>query len=1131
MARCVLVLTALSWLMATTPLFAGEAKASFSKATIGRSLLVHDATTAITYSNAPALLAGLDGQVLEEYDDITLVEIHDTDKDTLKARGDDQSILVTLRDDFDRIFLNGRALDARDGDNGKIPPGEKEDPPYASNEHASWLIQFIGPIKTSWMELIKAAGVVPVQYIPMHAYIVGARESQIDAIAALPFIQWTSQMHRFLKPSIGHLEEKTVELWIELAQTDETKDAVELLAKMSEGEVESAPWSDTELRVQGVFRTEDIDLILAQPLVFGIAERPTIGLSDERAVLGLTDMVPSVGSPAPEAGKYKKWLSDLCPSCTNLKNDDFYIGIADTGLDGGDRVASGTLPGEEGSTDEHHDDLPKSRVAWGSSFEETTGNWNACNSTYKCPDTTNSKHDVLGHGTLVAGIAAGNPLSTGGKDADGFLWGLGVAPSAGLVITKINSVNIAKDVTPVMDVTRDARSLVTPHAYWQNFSLNQYANSVPIGNFCEKRYDGAYSILSRDFDFAVRDADDVMANNQQLTITTSSGNTHQQIPTSGWQPDACSFDLTLTLPPATAKNVIAVGGAESVRPDPWLCFGTRADSYMNLAMDAKHGTRFAGWYKPDLIAVTTSITSLLSNDKAITGEFCSPHSGTEPSIGETYLPSTGTSFAAPAGLGAAVLASRRFNSDPSAAKPALVKAMLIAGAKSMRGGKDRASLRVWKPSAAAYYPGNRILPTTANEHYYEIVAVGSAGYGKTGSTEPLLWPTNGTTIQDGSGTTAITWLDKGLEVTTLDIKGFPNSQQGFGQISLVDVLSDYPMRAFINQEHPVPVGGSWSDEYVVHDTSLPVRIALVWTDKPKMWESGALSPDPPLVNDLNLSAEVKQSGNCVGRYVGNVLGATEESTYFQTCTGGTHDSLNNAEIIRFFASGGQGNTTFTVKVASSSGEEDQDFGLVVWNAYDSGIVTPPPPTPSNFVATATSTTQVALTWSASPGATSYDWQRSSGVNDPYGTIVNQTTTSLSDGGRSPNTTYLYRVRARNSTGVSDWIVDPATTVLFTDPTLTAGLTLVKAAHVTELRQAVAAIRVAAGLNDAFTWSDNPIVAGTTLIRALHVTELRTALHEAWDALGLDGLGFTDGTLTPGVTVVKRVHIQELRDGV
>jgi hypothetical protein len=89
-----------------------------------------------------------------------------------------------------------------------------------------------------------------------------------------------------------------------------------------------------------------------------------------------------------------------------------------------------------------------------------------------------------------------------------------------------------------------------------------------------------------------------------------------------------------------------------------------------------------------------------------------------------------------------------------------------------------------------------------------------------------------------------------------------------------------------------------------------------------------------------------------------------------------------------------------------------------------------------------------------PGATSYDVQRSSGASDPYVTIATPAVNSYGDSGLTALTTYLYRVRARNGTGVSDWAVDPATTIVFTDPFLTAGVTLAKAAHISELWQAV-----------------------------------------------------------------------------
>ncbi len=1114
----------------STSLMADQAKKNFSKATVGRVRMGPPQNGPGAGEPAVALLAGLDGKVLELYDDIALVEIRNAHRSDLVGRGHQNAVAVTLHEDFDKVFLNGRTIDARDASGS--PPGEQADPPYVDDRQGTWLVQFIGPVKSEWLEALNAMGIVPVQYVPSHAYIVGARESEVREAANLPFVQWTSQMHRYFKPSIGAVsatfttasEVTTVELWIELVRSDETPDAVTTLESLSVDGIETEPWSEAELRVQGVFRTDDVAAILAEPLVFGLAERPTVELSDERSVLGVTNIVPSVGPPSPEAGKYKKWLSDLCSACTNLQADGFYVGIADTGLDGGDRAASGTIAGEKASSDLHRDELAKSRIVWGRSFAPTvfTGAQTWSNCVVSCPDTTNSKHDTYGHGTLVAGMAAGDPSPTGGTDSGGYFLGLGVAPSAGLLITKIDPVAITRRANPVWDVTRDARSVASPHAYWQNFSLNQYEAALTTTD-CSQFYDGAYTMLSRDFDAAVRDADRLVAGNQQITLTVSAGNIDQQMKK---RTHCLGIDRTLALAPATAKNVIALGGGENVQPEGFLCKGALADDYQNLAVNAKHGTSFAGWYKPDLIAVSSSTASLLTSDQRNTGSFCSS-SVAEPALPSAYRAATGTSLAAPIGAAAAALASRRFNGNPAAATPALVKAMLIAGAKSMRNGKDRAALRRWNRSDS-FFVGDRVFPTTPNGHYYEVETVGSSGVGSA-TTEPQ-WPTDGSTAADGFGTSSIVWRDKGLESAGLAIRAFPNEQQGFGRLSLEDVLGDYPARVFVNESQTLAAGSSWSASFFVHDLALPTRVALVWTDAPAMWSgNGQTSLVPPLVNDLDLSVRVGQSGNCVGRYVGNDVGSADVSNYNQPCTGGVRDSRNNVEIVRFFASPDRGDTTFTVKVDFTAGTSTQNFALVVWNAYDSATVTPPPPTPATFTATGTSASQVALSWSASSGATSYELQRSLGPRDAYVTIATPAAVSHNDSGLAAATTYLYRVRARNAAGVSDWSVDPGTTVAFNDPVLTVELTKVKAAHITELRKAVAAIRVNAEL-PGFEWTDDPLAAGAALVSAIHVSELRIALNEARTALGLPAVAFTDGTLLAGASVVRAVHIQQLRGG-
>jgi hypothetical protein len=97
--------------------------------------------------------------------------------------------------------------------------------------------------------------------------------------------------------------------------------------------------------------------------------------------------------------------------------------------------------------------------------------------------------------------------------------------------------------------------------------------------------------------------------------------------------------------------------------------------------------------------------------------------------------------------------------------------------------------------------------------------------------------------------------------------------------------------------------------------------------------------------------------------------------------------------------------------------------------------------------------------------------------------------------------------------------------VFTDDTLVAGVTTVKAQHIIELRDAVDAMRAVAGLSGA-PWTDPALAAGDT-IRAIHIQDLRTYLDDAATRLGYSTSPYTDPGLTSGF-VIKRIHIEELR---
>jgi hypothetical protein len=127
--------------------------------------------------------------------------------------------------------------------------------------------------------------------------------------------------------------------------------------------------------------------------------------------------------------------------------------------------------------------------------------------------------------------------------------------------------------------------------------------------------------------------------------------------------------------------------------------------------------------------------------------------------------------------------------------------------------------------------------------------------------------------------------------------------------------------------------------------------------------------------------------------------------------------------------------------------------------------------------------------------------------------------------------YVYKVRALDASSRPSPFCAPdaAATQSFTDDPVVTNVTAIKAAHITELRGAVNALRATAGLTaSAFT---DPVLSSSIKVKAIHVLELRTASSAARTALGLSSVSYTDVSLTPGNSGVRAVHVQELRGSV
>lgn len=198
--------------------------------------------------------------------------------------------------------------------------------------------------------------------------------------------------------------------------------------------------------------------------------------------------------------------------------------------------------------------------------------------------------------------------------------------------------------------------------------------------------------------------------------------------------------------------------------------------------------------------------------------------------------------------------------------------------------------------------------------------------------------------------------------------------------------------------------------------------------------------------------------------------------------------------------------------------------------------------PTGLLVSATSTTQISLSWTAPTGATTYSYRierstnysASSPLNHGFEVVTTISGTNYTDTVPSTSvaTTYLYRVRSVVGEQQSEpCTLNFATTKVFQelisnqDP---PGRTTISATHFLELQEAVNAVRAAAGLA-AFTWSDPQGRApgsGVPILRT-HMLDLRVGLTQALTALGLTTQAYTDDGLPSG-TFVRKTHIDELR---
>jgi hypothetical protein len=183
---------------------------------------------------------------------------------------------------------------------------------------------------------------------------------------------------------------------------------------------------------------------------------------------------------------------------------------------------------------------------------------------------------------------------------------------------------------------------------------------------------------------------------------------------------------------------------------------------------------------------------------------------------------------------------------------------------------------------------------------------------------------------------------------------------------------------------------------------------------------------------------------------------------------------------------------------------------------------PPFGAPAKLTATAAGAA-VTVTWTGSQGVSQYEVWRS-GAGSAWSLIGTTPDMAFVDSTASPSTAWIYKARAIPTGGVTPSAfsnVDLASTFSFTDATVTAGTTPIRRNHLTELRNAVAAARVTAGLAAA-VWGD----ANPSIVTASHFVEVRTALAQVRTALGMAAVAYTSAPSAGAL--VRAAHVMETR---